>query len=251
MGYRIKRKERVAKGIRRIVREQLRSAIKAARDRDGAQEERVHEVRTRLKRSRAALAMIRQPVGRRVDDDAPAARHGRRLAKPRDWRSRRTRSGCWARACRVAPAAAAGPACARRERTAPPRAAPEAGRARAAPHGEAAARAARRPGSWEVDHGRRGIGKGVTRRTERRGARWRDACSRPSPERLHDWRKQVKALSYELRIIAGAVPELATTLVPKVERLAEILGQVHDLDCAKATVALHPRWFGPEPTAWR
>ena len=32
-----------------------------------------------------------------------------------------------------------------------------------------------------------------------------------------------------------------TTLMPKVERLGEILGQVHDLDCVKATAELHPR----------
>ena len=58
MAYRIKRKERVATAIRRILRQQLGRAVEAARDRDGVQEERVHEVRTRLKRSRAALELI-------------------------------------------------------------------------------------------------------------------------------------------------------------------------------------------------
>ncbi|HEY6476645.1 MAG TPA: CHAD domain-containing protein, partial [Polyangia bacterium] len=97
---------------------------------------------------------------------------------------------------------------------------------------------------WGVNKGRRAIGEGVTR-TYRSGLeRLEAARDRPSPERFHDWRKRVKALSYELRIIASAVPELTTTLIPKVDRLGETLGHVHDLDCVKATAELHPRWFG-------
>ena len=68
----------------------------------------------------------------------------------------------------------------------------------------------------------------------------------PTPERFHDWRKQVKVMSNELKIVSRAVPELADTLAPKLERLGEILGQVHDLDCAAATSERHPRWFGSE-----
>ena len=70
MAYRIKRKERVGKAIRRILREQLRRAIACARDRDGVQEERVHDVRTRLKRSRAALELIGGHAGKVKEDRA-------------------------------------------------------------------------------------------------------------------------------------------------------------------------------------
>ncbi|HVV50929.1 MAG TPA: CHAD domain-containing protein, partial [Polyangia bacterium] len=97
---------------------------------------------------------------------------------------------------------------------------------------------------WEVDEGRRAVGDGVTR-TYRHGLEALAAARElPSAERFHAWRKKVKALAYELRIIGAAVPELGTTLIPKVERLGELLGQVHDLDCVKATARLHPRWFG-------
>ena len=68
----------------------------------------------------------------------------------------------------------------------------------------------------------------------------------PTPERFHDWRKQVKVLSNELKIVGRAVPELATRYRDKVEKLGEILGQVHDLDCAAATAEQHPRWFGSD-----
>ncbi len=245
MGYRIKRNERVAKGVRRIVREQLRSAIKAARDRDVAQEERVHEVRTRLKRSRAALAIIRKPVGKAVDRDVARLRDtARLLAKPRDL-------AVQAHTFRLLGS--------RLQQSLPPRLLARLARAERQIHLELRPKRVERElrrtakklralrdelGIWDVAHGRKAIGKGVTTTYRKARRALEDARRRPSPDRFHDWRKQVKALSYELRIIAGAVPELTTTLVPKVERLAEILGQVHDLDCAKATVALHPRWFG-------
>src|SRR5689334_4917899 len=66
MAYRIRRKERVGAAVQRIARAQLRAAVRAARDDSGTvpQEQRVHEVRARLKRVRAALALVRPRVGR-------------------------------------------------------------------------------------------------------------------------------------------------------------------------------------------
>ena len=245
MGYRIKQKEQVGKAVRRIVREQLRGAIRVAKDRKLGQEERVHEVRTRLKRSRAALGLIRRDAGgKAARDDRKLRNAGRLLAKPRDL-------AVQAHTFRVLGT--------RLRTELPPRllarlaSAERQIRRSLEPHEverdlKRAARALRRLrgelAKWGVDKGRRAIGDSVTR-TYRHGLdRLEAARAEPSAERFHQWRKQVKALSYELRIIAAAVPELATTLIPKVERLGEILGQVHDLDCVKATAELHPRWFG-------
>jgi CHAD domain-containing protein len=245
VGYRIKQKEQVGKAVRRIVREQLRSAIRAARDRKLDQEERVHEVRTRLKRSRAALALIRrQAGGKAARDDRKLRDAARLLAKPRDL-------AVQAHTFRVLGT--------RLQSELPPRllarlAAAERQIRRALEPDEVerdlkrAARALRRlrrdlP-KWGVGKGRRAIGGGLTRTYKSGLARLEAAREQPSPDRFHEWRKRVKALSYELRLISGAVPELTTSLIPKVERLGEILGQIHDLDCVKATAALHPRWFG-------
>jgi hypothetical protein len=86
MAYRFKRKERVGKGIRRILREQLRRAIETAGDVGGAsQDERVHDVRTRLKRSRAAIRLIGGEIGKSArKTDRKLRNRGRRLARPRD-----------------------------------------------------------------------------------------------------------------------------------------------------------------------
>jgi CHAD domain-containing protein len=245
VGYRIKKKEEVDKAVRRIVREQLRSAIHVARDRKRDQEERVHEVRTRLKRSRAALALIRKEAGTKAKrDDRRLRDAGRLLARPRDL-------AVQAHTFRVLGT--------RLQSELPPRllarlsAAERQIRRALEPEDverdlKRAARALRRLrgdlSAWGVDHGRHAIGQGVTR-TYRNGlARLNAAREQPTPKRFHEWRKKVKALSYELRIIAAAVPELTTTLMPKVEQLGELLGQIHDLDCVKSTAGLPPPWFG-------
>ena len=107
-------------------------------------------------------------------------------------------------------------------------------------------RVRRRLGGGASDHGRRAIGKGITRTYSRRGARWRRCTRDPTPEQFHEWRKLVKLLSNELKIVGPAVPELATRYAVKVEKLGDILGQIHDLDIAAATTDRHPRWFGSD-----
>jgi len=251
MTYRIKRKERVGKGIRRILREQLRRGIETARDREGApQEERVHEVRTRLKRSRAALDLIGGEAGKvkkaAKKMDRRLRDKGRRLARPRDVAVQaHTFRILGTRLSRELPAGllermrAAGEQMRRKldeksvekqlRRTA-----------------KALRHERRRLRKLPVKRGRRAIGKGITR-TYRKARRALAAVhDDPTPERLHEWRKQVKLLLNELKIVGRAVPELATRYLAKVEKLGDLLGQVHDLDCAAATTERHPRWFGTD-----
>jgi CHAD domain-containing protein len=250
MAYRIKRKERVGKAIRRILREQLRRAIKCARDRDGAQDERVHDVRTRLKRSRAALELIGAHAGKVGKTARRTERRlrnrGRRLARPRDvvvqahtFRILGTRlspelpAGLLERMQRVGE---------HMRRNLDDKAVDKELRRTA----KALRKLRRRLRTLPVDRGRRAIGKGITatyREARRALAAVQDD---PTPERLHDWRKRVKVLSYELKIVGRAVPELATRYLDKVEQLGEILGQIHDLDCAATTAERHPRWFGSD-----
>jgi CHAD domain-containing protein len=250
MAYRIKRKERVGKAIRRILREQLRRAIKCARDRDGAQDERVHDVRTRLKRSRAALELIGAHAGKVGKTARRTERRlrnrGRRLARPRDvvvqahtFRILGTRlspelpAGLLERMQRVGE---------HMRRNLDDKAVDKELRKTA----KALRKLRRRLRTLPVDRGRRAIGKGITatyREARRALAAVQDD---PTPERLHDWRKRVKVLSYELKIVGRAVPELATRYLDKVEQLGEILGQIHDLDCAATTAERHPRWFGSD-----
>jgi CHAD domain-containing protein len=247
MAYRIKRKERVGKGTRRILREQLGRAVDTARDRNIPQDERVHEVRTRLKRSRAALELVGGGGGKRAKDTDRRLRDlGRRLAQPRDNAVQaHTFRVLGSRLSRELPAGLlermrdVGTQLRRKldedavekelRRTA-----------------RALRRLRRRLHKWPVRHARRAIGKGITRTYRRARRALTKVHADPTPERFHAWRKQVKLLSNELKIVERAVPELTARFAPKVEKLGEILGHVHDLDCAAATAERHPRWFGSD-----
>lgn len=247
MAFRIRRKERVDRAVHRIVHAQLRAAIRVARAESGpeSQEHRVHEVRTRLKRARAVLALVRREAGRDgARDDRRLRDVAKRLARPRDL-------AVQAHTFRVLGT--------RLSAEVPEDVVRQLGRLeRQVRHDLAAddverelrktARALRkvrkRMGEWSVSGGRRAVGDGVTRTYRKARRALRAASAEPTPKRFHDWRKQVKRLSYQLKIVRSAIPELATTLVPKIEKLGELLGQIHDLDCAKATIELHPAWLG-------
>jgi CHAD domain-containing protein len=247
MAYRIKRKEGVGRGIRRILREQLGSAVEAARDQESAQEERVHEVRTRLKRSRAALVLIGAGQGKSVHRTDRRLRDlGRRLARPRDIVVQaQTFRILGARLSRELPAGLL-----ERVRDVGEQLRGKLDEKSVEKELRRTARALRRLRrrlrKFPVKRGRRAIGKGITRTYRRARRALADVHADPTPERFHEWRKRVKLLSNELKIIGRAVPELATRYAPKVEKLGEILGQVHDLDCAAATTERHPRWFGAD-----
>ena len=250
MAYRFKRKERVGSGLRRILRQQLGRAVEAARNQDGVQEERVHEVRTRLKRSRAALELIGSGQGKSASVQKKTDRRlrdlGRGLARPRDivvqaqtFRILGTRlsgelpAGLLERVRDVG-----GQLRGKLDERSVEKELRRTARA--------LRRLRRRLRKFPVKHGRRAIGKGITRTYRRARRALAKVHDDPTPERFHEWRKRVKLLSNELKIIGRAVPELATRYAPTVEKLGEILVQVHDLDCAAATTERHPRWFGSD-----
>jgi CYTH domain-containing protein/CHAD domain-containing protein len=81
-----------------------------------------------------------------------------------------------------------------------------------------------RTDSWAL------VGPGLTR-TYRDGRRAmkRVAVAGVSAEDVHEWRKRAKDLWYQLRIIRDAWPELLGETVDQADRLADLLGDHHDL----------------------
>jgi CHAD domain-containing protein len=64
---------------------------------------------------------------------------------------------------------------------------------------------------------------------------WTRAESRRTPEALHEWRKKVKDLWYDTRLLSEADPVMMG-LGANLGRLADVLGSRHDLDVVEATV---------------
>jgi CHAD domain-containing protein len=59
----------------------------------------------------------------------------------------------------------------------------------------------------------------------------------PSTENLHEWRKQVKYLFYEFQVLRPVFTEELTIYESKLDKLADYLGEDHDLaelgDCLR------------------
>jgi CHAD domain-containing protein len=74
--FSVKPKESFQKGISRIVRRQLKRAAALLRNSDELQGEAVHDVRKRIKRTRAVLRLIREELGSRAYHRQNAALRG-------------------------------------------------------------------------------------------------------------------------------------------------------------------------------
>jgi CHAD domain-containing protein len=55
------------------------------------------------------------------------------------------------------------------------------------------------------------------------------AKNEPSDVNLHEWRKKVKYLYYQLQVLEPVLPEELVTYMPKLDKLADYLGEDHDL----------------------
>lgn len=61
----------------------------------------------------------------------------------------------------------------------------------------------------------------------------------PTPEHFHEWRKQVKILGYQLRMICPRWPASTATMADKLEQLGKWLGDEHDLLLLKQFATAH------------
>lgn len=63
---------------------------------------------------------------------------------------------------------------------------------------------------------------------------------KPSPDNVHDWRKRVKDLWYQLRLLEGAWPGQLVATAGEVHELTELLGDHHDLAVLREDLAGRP-----------
>ncbi len=81
---------------------------------------------------------------------------------------------------------------------------------------------------------------GITR-TYRRGlAAMKAAAARPHPEQMHEWRKRVRYLRYQMEALKPAWPEVMGGLCRSLDDLAESLGRERDLWELAETVRTEP-----------
>jgi CYTH domain-containing protein/CHAD domain-containing protein len=217
--------------VRRVARERLGDAVERLaairRDEQGELdlETEIHEVRKRCKESRGLARLVRRPLG---DDFRPFDRSvrdaARELAGLRDAHATvGTLDVLLASHGREPELVAV------RDHLAAHSAAAAIGRERIDHAAELLGWALADSQGWTIPAGFAPLGYGLAG-TYDRGRRWlRRARRRPTDNRLHEWRKSVKYLWYQTRLLRDAAPSVLVPLVGALDDLSDALGDDHDL----------------------
>lgn len=237
MAFRFKHAESVESGVRRVAAERLDEAIERLEGLpdDGPEqiESSVHEIRKRCKELRGLLRLVRPALGADYERCNRALRDAaKELSSIRDVQ---------AVAATFVDLRAAegedghhGPELDAIEQV-------QAGKAEAAAHmiaiddpliGRAHRRLTkvrRRAARWEMPDRFDTLAGGLEA-TYRRGGRGMRRARRDTDEaRMHEWRKGVKYLWYQMRLLEPTAPSVLSPLVGRLDDLADALGDDHDL----------------------
>jgi CHAD domain-containing protein len=246
MSYRLRVSEPIAEGVRRIATAQVDAILDALDARALSPDEAVHRVRERCKRVRALLRLARPALGRHYEEadarfrDAArtltAVRDAAVLVGAHDALVGHFRHEVGRRA--FAPV--------RRALTLRRRALADGDQAVLLEAlREAMTQARAEIGAWSLEgEGYDALREGL--RCEHRRGRWafRTACADPSDERLHEWRKRVKDHWYHALLLRDAWRRVERAWSHEAKRLADLLGDDHDLAVLAQALYGEPDRFG-------
>lgn len=247
MPFRFRRRESLREGVVRIVVEQIDRGIADATEGDYDPHEAVHQIRKRCKKVRAVLRLVRPGFERTYRRENAWFRDAARgLSAVRDAES--IVECCVALQSRFADHPDSGLLVALRERLVDRR-------FRIA-HEEADVeeqlddlvkalrKAMRRVAAWRLDtDGFAGLKGGLSDIYGGGRAALREAAARPSPESFHEWRKQVKYHWHHARLLRSIWEGPMRAWQSESMKLAEMLGDDHDLAVLQATIAAEPELF--------
>lgn len=98
--------------------------------------------------------------------------------------------------------------------------------------------------SWQIDSDDwSAIDKSVKRVYQRGYQGLHSAISEPSLENLHDWRKRVKDLRYQLMVLCPIWSEMIEQWIDQTHNLSDYLGEDHDLAILKQFISSQPERF--------
>jgi CHAD domain-containing protein len=248
MAFRLKADKPVGKGVKRVVRRQLDRALDRLRSKGGG-DEAVHDARKSFKKVRAVLRLVRDEIGakayrrenRRFREAArplTEVRDAKALVEALDRLAEQSPDGAGAGSLAETRKALQSERRAVRRRVLRDE--------RAVPPVVSEVKAARdRVRDWSVPHKGWSALSGGVKRTYKRGRRALAAAgNEPTPEALHEWRKQAKYLWHQLQLLEPVWPGVMNELAREVEALADLLGDDHDLVVLRERLAASPAAFG-------
>ncbi len=240
MVYRIDLRLPLEGEIRRILAEELAGVVAELRSEARSRDDAIHEARKHLKKARALLRLLRPFLGDAYAWENDVCRGAARmLAGARDaaamveaverlrstcetpdvWRALETRMGERARARLMSTGDEARILGAIEERLSGVQV---------------------RLRAWsQVPSAPSDLAAGAARVLRSGRRRYRTALRRGDAESVHAWRKRTKDLWYHARLLRGLDPLLAGWEA-SIDRLAEVLGQRHDLDVLDALLRAEP-----------
>jgi CHAD domain-containing protein len=247
MSYRLQLDEPLAEGVPRVVCEQLDRALAELNDPGTDTAEAVHQVRKRCKKIRGVLRLVRGSLSASYRQENVWFRDlARRLSGPRDAQAMLESFDQLREAfsADLEPGAFAGVRKALAER----RTEVHEGGAMAERVADTveALRAARvRVPGWRLDDaGFAALEQGLSRTYRRARKAQRVAYAQPTPEHFHEWRKRVKYHWYHLRLLRELWPAPVKALALQARRLADLLGDDHDLAVLQETLRRDPEALG-------
>jgi CHAD domain-containing protein len=252
MSFELHADESLTTGCRRVLVKEVKKALDELSDAEAPDaEEDVHEARKRFKKVRAVLKLVRKGLGSAAyrRENAAFRDAGRPLTEVRDARVLLDTLDRLARraGAEVSP-----------EALAPVREALLARRQAIrnwvleesdALAGVRAALAKERrrlkrlslKGGWSV------VSAGLKKTYSDGLTAFDRATSAPTDENLHEWRKRVKDLYLQLQFLHGGCPELLGQAADKAHKLADALGDDHDLAVLAGVLAGELQKDGPLP----
>jgi CHAD domain-containing protein len=231
--YRIRRDEKPADAVRRIVTGRLDDALEQLRERlDDDVAGAIHETRKDLKKARAVLRLVRTRLDDEVyrRDNVRLREAARALAGSRDAEAKVETIEALEE--RFGDELHAGMIELRRDLEAERDAVADSDSIRAAARqaDEAIEAVGGSAESWSFSKsGWKLLEPGVECSYARGRNRFSDVRSEPSPENIHEWRKRVKDLWYGLRLLRDSWPDVMGEMGAGAHDLSDLLGDHHDL----------------------
>ena len=226
MAFRLREDESVAKGLSRVVRKELRSAVD--RLTSGSSNEAIHDARKRIKKVRAVLQLVGD--GFASERALKQLRRASHLLSPlRDMDAMIEIAGSLRREGDTDSAHLAA-AIGTQLKTDKARLHAAAGRDQVRVEAARALKRVRRDARrwrWK-DIDSQVLAKAVKRSYKRARNRMQDARVEQQPDTFHEWRKRVKTLWYGLRLIESRAPRLRRPIAD-FKRLETWLGDDHNL----------------------
>ncbi len=107
---------------------------------------------------------------------------------------------------------------------------------------ETVSQARERVKSWaDVSDRWSSVGAGLQDTCRQAREAFRDVAADPSVAKLHEWRKQVKYLRYQLEVLRLMWPERMEELAAEAGRMGDLLGDDHDLAVLRQTLTRDPQ----------